>query len=896
MSTTGNVPLAVTGRLEEIVPFACLINEESYRDRQARDALFLTFNVDLPFLEARLLGLCQAAGACVTVLADAGMWAPDLRSVRFAGRHYHVGLVALPGAFHPKLTVLGGAQRTVAIVGSGNLSLGGWQYNAELATVLVADRTAAPRALADLRDVLQTLVQRTPLDPTSARAVSRCAEQLATLLDQTNVVDTGHRIVASWDGPLIDQLPTGPVDELLLTAPFHDQGARAVRALLERLQPRRVKVAVQPGWTELNPSALGEVLSSQAEGISADLEVIRDREDPSEGRYRHGKLIEWATTTQRHALTGSPNLSAHALMLDPVRSGGNYELAVVGPLGRSLFPCGEAIDLTDVPILARPTVDAAVAAGPIITGVARTDRGIHITLARVTMHIDVQTARLTDEPDEWVTAGTLESGSDEVHLDVPLAGGSRVRLAWTDPDGRRHYSSAQFVTDPRTAQRPPGQRDTGSRTHQTQPNDLWGEDLSFLNIVMNDLTAFAAEMKARKSAPPHEHAVDGNTEIGRQDQSDSYVEPWLWIQADTIDRLGPGLAPWVLGLPPLPADTDEWEPDYVDTAVPDSEVGLDEDTAESAEDLELQDPFEVEPATDHSADPESLQRGRRRWCERAATLSPTLPIALRLFVLRVTLWLWRAGNWPEDDPDPIRLLDKLIRSLDSTDVPEQLEIRVSTLAAIAMTFLREQIDLTVHDERTLIYNKLIHDCHHLLSAVDPELTRTFLNGLVRPERTEHWLDEVDEMVYDVVTADPLANAEDTLSIDFDVDRPAPRQLHFSGRLTNPAQRALEVVGQAEDRDPIAIWASNAQGDWALVVWRRPDLVTVTQFHGRAIRWRHQRLTSLVGPAALAQHARLGDSSSQYDILTTPRHRVTDEALAVLASVGIEDPSPPISPS
>src|SRR6476646_7363902 len=110
------------GAVREITPLVYLAAEEAHRDRQATDALFLTYNVDLAFVEARLLGLCPASGAMATVIADAAIWNPDVRSVRFAGRQYHAGLVASGGAFHPKLSVLVGAERSVAIIGSGNLT------------------------------------------------------------------------------------------------------------------------------------------------------------------------------------------------------------------------------------------------------------------------------------------------------------------------------------------------------------------------------------------------------------------------------------------------------------------------------------------------------------------------------------------------------------------------------------------------------------------------------------------------------------------------------------------------------------------------------------------------------------------------------------------------------
>ena len=96
------------------------------------DALFLTFGFDPGFFERGILGRCRAAGAVVTVIADATMWAPDPIALRTAGQEYLLGLAATPRAFHPKLMLLQGRDGALAAIGSGNLTTSGWQYNTEL--------------------------------------------------------------------------------------------------------------------------------------------------------------------------------------------------------------------------------------------------------------------------------------------------------------------------------------------------------------------------------------------------------------------------------------------------------------------------------------------------------------------------------------------------------------------------------------------------------------------------------------------------------------------------------------------------------------------------------------------------------------------------------------------
>jgi hypothetical protein len=133
--------------------------------------------------------------------------------------------------------------------------------------------------------------------------------------------------------------------------------AYAVRSLLTRLQPRRVHVAVQPGWTHLDATALGHVLATYARETRADTALLQDPESPGtkKARYRHGKLIEWVTVNgERHAMTGSPNLSTAAL-LKRGGAGGNHELAVTGARSpRACSPVASPSTQPAFPLLLEP--------------------------------------------------------------------------------------------------------------------------------------------------------------------------------------------------------------------------------------------------------------------------------------------------------------------------------------------------------------------------------------------------------------------------------------------------------------------------------------------------------------------------------------------------------------
>ena len=73
-------------------PLPFIFAEDKHGDRQAREALFCTFNADLGYFERTVLGVTQSTGARVTVVGDGRISDPDPRAARNAGTRYVHGL------------------------------------------------------------------------------------------------------------------------------------------------------------------------------------------------------------------------------------------------------------------------------------------------------------------------------------------------------------------------------------------------------------------------------------------------------------------------------------------------------------------------------------------------------------------------------------------------------------------------------------------------------------------------------------------------------------------------------------------------------------------------------------------------------------------------------------
>lgn len=880
--------------------FPYLVAEEQHHDHQAEEALFLTFNVDLGYFEARLLGLVRATGARITVIADAGVWAPDIRAVRHAGRSYQLGLVDQPSAFHPKLMVLVGPKRAIASVGSGNLTMGGWQYNRELLTVFSGDVDGMPIAFGGIRDALSVLAASSALDPVTAEGLARTIRRLDSLLDSAPHVETGHRVHASWNGALIEQLPTGPVAELYLSAAFHDPNASAVRTLLARMQPRRVEVAVQPGWTHLNPAALDRVLTEFSARTRAEVALLQDPDSPGakRARYRHGKLIEWVTLDgERYAMTGSPNLSTVALLKRPA-DGGNHELAVAGPVTDSLFPGGEPLDPGIIPDLTGSDETAALALDRrlirVISAVTSDDR-LTVQVGGVSDgDVTVEVSHRNDHPDHWDVIGVIPPYAATGTFDTDVPGGSRVRASTLGGGA----TTPMFVSDQRRVLMRSIPEKYASKTRASSASDLFGDDLALLDLIQGDLTAYAQDVTSARLPTAAREGEGERADYLERTHDRDRVEPWLWLQDDTVRRYGPRLASWLLALPRL-ADTESGSVPWIDIITDEQAVGLDTDESATEVDENLTS-GEVEATMrdliDHGNDVERLKAARRRWVVRATAVTPSLSIPSRLLILRIALAFWTAGNWDERDPEPFTLTRDLVRTLNIDNQPEELADRAASLAAIALTVMRQRTDVTIGTEETIRYSQARDAARPLLVKAAEESIDFYVTGLRNANGGALTSGHVTETLEDLVGDDPLAELQAAMEAKgFDIHRPAPTFIHIHKAGGNAELSALEAVGFAHDHDGIVVWATTDQGRWACIGWRAPDLVSVFNF-GAQVRWRHQRLLS-GGPEAAARAfnnaIRSGEGLSRLPgVINRLNYRMTPEAAAVLALLGVESPHEP----
>lgn len=892
-----NVPAPEVGEVPTAFasPLTLILEEERTGGQRLREALFLSFTADLGFFEDVALGVTQATGALVTVVGDVSVARNDARSVRRAGRSYLPGQAYAHGAaFHPKLMILAGPEHATIALGSGNTTLAGWQANSELWSVLRVDGEQCPDAVPDLTAWLRGLPERVRFSARVPDALGRVAALLDRLHRNRAPVEPQVRVVSSLRTPIIDQLPHGPVDELTVFAPFHDRRSKALRRLLERFRPNQFTLAYQPGLTDLDGPSIADLVKEY------DGRIISDNGE----RYRHGKLVEWSSGEQRWALTGSPNISAAALLLSQAE-GGNCELGIISPVPTTLLPDG-----TDEPVsrlrsaerLPRPPVRTV----PLLLGALRVPDGLEISLARPlpdTAHLEVSPAAAP--PETWERITDIPPGQDTLTVTAAADAGSRVRLVVVDGEGAPTFGNIVFVVDPEAVLH----RVASGRPHAptTQPLELFTDPL-LAERFLSDLEALRAVLgpgPAAASAISRSGAAVTSSPISDGDGWEHYLD-------ECAGRVGNALLRFAVGLPPEAGAPlqDLLSVSWDDEATNDVEAALEGDDAESV--AADHDPVMADPEATATALPdlrkadEEVRSRYRRVVERMVPPAPqwsrdkgrTVPGPGRgpvdgLLVVRLTLWIIAAGAWPPRHTGWVPLLSRAVLALAPSDpqagVPDAFEPQVGSLAAVALAVLRSRAPRYETTPETAAFNEASRAVRHLLPAMDAAYVAEYTRLLDRgsgPSVTEA---AVLDVASDVLQDDPLADAMWSLTEKGrEVHRDGPLLLHVPGSFTNPALVALQAVGAAEDAPLVAAWAGSSGSAWALVVWRRPDLIVVDA-KGAVPLWKHHRLTGLVGPRALASQPNPGSAPS---VFHGPRNRPFELAEQVLLELGLAEPLPP----
>jgi hypothetical protein len=285
---------------------------EVLEGQQWNKALFTTYTLSLTFFESIILRALRAADCDdIWVIADADGYRSSLMERGASGVGYEYRLIPVGlrrGVFHPKCCYLAGTDGDLLLVGSGNLTFGGFGRNLEVLESLSSN--LHQQCFTTFADFLTGLKARPDVVCPDFEWVNLFAKR-AREVSAVGEAAEFPKLLTSLDSSLKSQLATevsslGGSEHVTILSPFYDPDGRAVLELAEETKAREVRIGLPPG-TEQSCFPFTKA-KRWAVTVSAVKLSAKD-----ENRRLHAKLIEWKTNDGILTLTGSINATRQAL-------------------------------------------------------------------------------------------------------------------------------------------------------------------------------------------------------------------------------------------------------------------------------------------------------------------------------------------------------------------------------------------------------------------------------------------------------------------------------------------------------------------------------------------------------------------------------------------------------
>ena len=387
--------------------------------RDITNAIVLTHNIDFVFVQSVVIPALRKCGSpSVSIFADADCTAQafqyQARFVTGLGRRYRVVPIAMRTGwrFHPKALLLAGPESATLLVGSGNLTFGGWRENGEVWFRYDSeiDGTGAFAAFrAYLHEVLGMCPNSEMLSPEVEEAFEPSTHGWAAGMGEPGAllgrVGRGERLLER----MVNVLGAGDVDELYVCAPYFDEDGEALKRLVQQLGSPRTTVLVQGERTNLSAAAAAGLDSSvvlRATTYQHRVAGGSDGEERVREALLHAKFYAARQGDVVRVVAGSANCSRAALTVaGPV---GNAELMAQTSMTAVEFQnafLGELVVDEEAPALGAVTNDEGV--------VAPTGGFIRVRAAR----IEGRSVRVTFEADQATKVKRAEIDGSAVDRD-----------------------------------------------------------------------------------------------------------------------------------------------------------------------------------------------------------------------------------------------------------------------------------------------------------------------------------------------------------------------------------------------------------------------------------------------------------------------------------------------
>ena len=278
---------------------------------------FTTYALSLSFFEAIILDAIVRGGgnAQALILADIDGVRASIseQGAHRVGKEYEVEPVAVTnGVFHPKVSVFASEDECHVLVGSGNLTFGGWGGNCEVLEHLHTGFAAV--AIADTADFFERISDNTRVRHGAAQHCAAIAADLRRSV-QGRTGNSDIRLIHNLDRSIAEQVTAaaaelGGAQRLVAAAPFWDKGG-AIDGLCDSLNLQEVFVHSHIGGCVTGIA--GDNWPRCANNSVHPVRVsVMDASDEA-ARLLHAKAFELLCKRGRLLISGSANVTAAAL-------------------------------------------------------------------------------------------------------------------------------------------------------------------------------------------------------------------------------------------------------------------------------------------------------------------------------------------------------------------------------------------------------------------------------------------------------------------------------------------------------------------------------------------------------------------------------------------------------
>jgi hypothetical protein len=291
-----------------------------FEERKWKSALFLTYALSLTFFETIILRKLQNVGCEeIWIVPDADGYQMSLseRKSAYVGQEYRVVPVILKnGIFHPKCVYLSSEDGDLLIIGSGNLTFGGYGKNLEVAEILEPEKT--PQAFIDFGVFLDNLPERNDLKIPETNWISKFSTFSKAAVKNININSAENvRVISTVKKNIISQLldncnSLGEINKIYSLSPFYSNDAEFIRMFSEETSAESVSISLAPDNLNASPFPFKKTINWKTK-VTAVVPDFNSKE--SEHRKLHAKWIEChGHNNKKIILTGSINSTNTAML------------------------------------------------------------------------------------------------------------------------------------------------------------------------------------------------------------------------------------------------------------------------------------------------------------------------------------------------------------------------------------------------------------------------------------------------------------------------------------------------------------------------------------------------------------------------------------------------------